>query len=101
MGTYEKKDQLNKIHGGKIMKKTNFPSLIEIKQIKKAISIKFEEFVFDKQKQKDFPSILTRKQKEAIKNIEEYWTNRITNYRNWKRQKHFSYKFEENEQRRI
>ena len=94
MGTYEKKDKLNKIHGGKIMKKSNFPSLIEINQIKKAISIKFEEFIFKKQKQKAFTSILTQKQKVAIKNIEEYWTDRITNYQNWKTQKHFSYKEE-------
>jgi len=76
------------------LSKTKLRPLIEIKQIKNAISIKFEEFIFNKQKQKDFSSILTRKQKEAIKNIEEYWTNRITNYRNWKTQKHFSYKKE-------
>ncbi len=29
--------------------------------------------------------------KKAIKNIEEYWTNRVRNYRNWKSQKHWSY----------
>ncbi len=33
-------------------------------------------------------------QKKAIKNIEKYWTNRVRNYRNWKFQKHWSYKKE-------
>jgi hypothetical protein len=37
---------------------------------------------------------LTEKQKIAIKNIEEYWTNRVRNFRNWKFQKHWSYKKE-------
>jgi len=76
------------------LNKTNFPSNKEVKKIKNAISIKFEEFIFNYQKQKDFTSILTQKQKEAIKKIEEYWNTRITNRSNWKRQKHFSFKKE-------
>lgn len=95
MGTNEEKDKLNKIHGGKIkLSKTNLRHIKEINQIEKAISIKFEEFIFNYRKQKAFTSILSRKQKVAIKNIEEYWTNRITNSQRWKTQKHFSYKKE-------
>ena len=85
-------NKTTKIIGEKIkLKKTNLRELKEVNQIKKAISIKFKEFIFNYKKQKEFTSILTRKQKEAIKKIEEYWTNRITGYNNWKRQKHFSF----------
>ena len=76
------------------MSKTKLRELKEVNQIKKAISIKFEEFIFNYQKQKEFTTILTQKQKEAIKKIEEYWTNRITNSQRWKSQRHFSYKKE-------
>lgn len=37
---------------------------------------------------------LTDEQKQAIKNIEEYWTNRVKNYQNWRFQKHWSNKKE-------
>ena len=56
-------------------------------------SINFADYIFNKQLQKEDTS-LSPAQRAAIKKIEEYWTNRIHNARNWKRQDHFSGKIE-------
>lgn len=60
---------------------------------KKGFSINFRDYLFLPKNSPAFTT-LTTAQKQAIKNIEEYWINRIRNYRNWKFQKHWSYKKE-------
>lgn len=64
-----------------------------VNSTKKGKSINFRDYLF---LPKNHPTLttLTAKQKQAIKNIEEYWINRVRNYRNWKFQKHWSYKKE-------
>jgi len=60
---------------------------------KKGSPINFRDYLFLPKNHPVFTT-LTEKQKQAIKNIEEYWINRVRNYRNWKFQKHWSYKKE-------
>lgn len=60
---------------------------------KKGFSINFRDYLFLPKNSPAFTT-LTVAQKQAIKNIEEYWINRIRNYQNWKFQKHWSYKKE-------
>lgn len=60
---------------------------------KKGFSINFRDYLFLPKNSLAFTT-LTIAQKQAIKNIEEYWINRIRNYRNWKFRKHWSYKKE-------
>ena len=60
---------------------------------KKGSPINFRDYLFLPKNHPVFTT-LTEKQKQAIKNIEEYWINRMRNYRNWKFQKHWSYKKE-------
>ncbi len=64
-----------------------------VKLSKKGGSIDFEDYLF-KPKNTEAFTTLTDRQKQAIKKIEEYWINRVRNYRNWKFQKHWSYKKE-------
>ena len=60
---------------------------------KKGRSINFGDYLFLPKNSLAFTT-LTDAQKQAIKNIEEYWTNRVRNFRNWKFQKHWSSKKE-------
>ncbi len=60
---------------------------------KKGHPINFRDYLFLPKNSLAFTT-LTVAQKQAIKNIEEYWINRIRNYRNWKFQKHWSYRKE-------
>lgn len=60
---------------------------------KKGKSINFRDYLFRPKNTPAFTT-LTDAQKQAIKNIEEYWINRVRNFRNWKFQKHWSYKKE-------
>jgi len=60
---------------------------------KKGFSINFRDYLFLPKNSLAFTT-LTVAQKQAIKNIEGYWINRIRNYRNWKFQKHWSYRKE-------
>ncbi len=60
-----------------------------VNSTKKGKSIHFGDYLFIPKYSLAFTT-LTEKQKEAIKNIEEYWINRVRNYRNWKFQKHWS-----------
>ncbi len=60
---------------------------------KKGRPINFRDYLFLPKDSLAFTT-LTTAQKKAIKNIEEYWINRIRNYQNWKFRKHWSYKKE-------
>jgi len=60
---------------------------------KKGKSINFGDYLFLPKNSLAFTT-LTEAQKQAIKNIEEYWINRVRNYQNWRFQKHWSYKKE-------
>ena len=60
---------------------------------KKGKSINFEDYLFLPKNSPTFTT-LTEAQKQAIKKIEDYWTNRVRNYQNWRFQKHWSYKKE-------
>jgi len=59
----------------------------------KGKSVNLHEYLFIR---KDSPrfTTLTKRQQEAVKKIENYWINRTRNYKNWKTQKHWSYKTE-------
>lgn len=60
---------------------------------KKGKSINFGDYLFLSKSSPAFTN-LTEEQKQAIKNIEEYWINRVRNYQNWRFQKHWSNKKE-------
>lgn len=60
---------------------------------KKHEPINFNEFIFNKEKKKEITT-LSKAQQEAIKKIENYYINRFQMMKNWKNQKHFSYKSE-------
>lgn len=60
---------------------------------KKGKSINFGDYLFIPKSSLAFTT-LTEKQKQTIKNIEEYWNNRVRNYQNWRFQKHWNYKKE-------
>ena len=64
-----------------------------VNSTKKVKSIWFEDYLFIPKNFLSFTT-LTERQKKAIKNIEEYWINRVRNYRTWKFQKHWSYRKE-------
>ena len=64
-----------------------------VKLTKKGKSINFRDYLFLPKNSLAFTT-LTDAQKQAIKKIEEYWINRVRNYRKWKFQKHWSYKKE-------
>lgn len=72
----------------------NLPSNRKVvNSTKKGSPINFRDYLFLPKNSLAFTT-LTTAQKKAIKNIEEYWINRIRNYQNWKFQKHWSYKKE-------
>jgi len=73
-------------------KKSDFDRKV-VNLTKKGFSINFRDYLFLPKSSLAFTT-LTIAQKQAIKNIEEYWINRIRNYQNWKFQKHWSYKKE-------
>jgi len=60
---------------------------------KKGKSINFGDYLFLPKSSLTFTN-LTEEQKQAIKNIEEYWNNRVRNYQNWRFQKHWGHKKE-------
>ncbi|MFW9971725.1 MAG: hypothetical protein ACFFDF_16150 [Candidatus Odinarchaeota archaeon] len=60
---------------------------------KKGKTINFGDYLFLPKSSPLFTT-LTERQKEAIKNIEEYWISRVRNYQKWKFQKHWSYREE-------
>lgn len=60
---------------------------------RKGKSINFGDYLFLPKNSIAF-TILTESQKQAIKNIEIYWINRVRNYHNWRFQKHWSNKKE-------
>ncbi len=64
-----------------------------VNSTKKGRPINFRDYLFLPKNSPAFTT-LTTAQKQAIKNIEEYWINRMRNYQNWKFQKHWSYKKE-------
>ena len=64
-----------------------------VNSTKKGRSINFGDYLFLPKSSLAFTT-LTDAQKQAIKKIEEYWINRVRNFRNWKFQKHWSYKKE-------
>jgi len=64
-----------------------------VNSIKKGKPINFGDYLFLPKNSLAFTT-LTEAQKQAIKNIEEYWINRVRNYQNWRFQKHWSYKKE-------
>jgi hypothetical protein len=64
-----------------------------VNSTKKGSPINFRDYLFRPKNSLAFTT-LTDAQKQAIKNIEEYWINRVRNFRNWKFQKHWSYKKE-------
>ena len=82
---------------GKTEKKARNRDLLDNRKVvnptKKGGSINFRDYLFLPKNHPAFTT-LTDAQKQAIKNIEEYWINRVRNYRNWKFQKHWSYKKE-------
>ncbi len=73
------------------IKMTDNPTVVNL--TKKSGTIRFEDYLFIPKDSLAFTT-LTDAQKKAIKNIEEYWNNRVRNYRNWKFQKHWSYRKE-------
>ena len=67
------------------------PTVVDKTQ--KGKSVNLYEFLFIRKDSSKFTT-LTMRQKEAVKKIENYWINRTRNYKNWKTQKHWSYKAE-------
>lgn len=68
-------------------------SLKVVNSTKKNYSINLFNFIYLSKKDPRF-TILTEPQKQAIKKIRDYWSNRARNTRNWKSQKHWSYRKE-------
>ncbi|MFX0132095.1 MAG: hypothetical protein ACFFDN_00485 [Candidatus Hodarchaeota archaeon] len=73
-----------------------------VEKTKKGIQLDFEPLLLLPKSSDDFTLLkqmrgddrLSVLQKQAIKNIEKYWLNRIRNYNNWKSSKHWGYKEE-------
>ena len=64
-----------------------------VNSTKKTFSINLDNFIYLSEKDPRF-TILTDPQKKAIKIIKTYWKNRGKNARNWRSQKHWSYRKE-------
>ena len=73
-----------------------------VKQTKKGIPLDLEELLIIPHDSEYFTTFknslwydqLSDLQKKAIENIEDYWQNRVKNFKNWKDSKHFGYRKE-------
>ncbi len=73
-----------------------------VEQTKKGIPLNLDELLTNPHDSEYFTTLkkelwyeqLSDLQKKAIDNIEDYWQNKVKNFKNWKRSKHFGYKKE-------
>lgn len=82
-----------KISKNKSNKKTTDAHRKTVNPPMKSKSINFFEYLFIPKSSEAFTA-LTMAQQTAIRHIEKYWINRVKNFKNWKYQKHWSYKKE-------